>query len=144
MQKNFRKLKIKLPTNRMIIQKYFPHLIVLEKIGFLWPLPQRKFPKVPKKFQTFYRWYRLIYRCFISFALYFCLFCAFYVLFKTPGKTLLISGEVTTYATFLLYAISLQYQEIDDSERSGFLGRLFLMDMEFDGKKLKFGRDRFV
>jgi len=100
---------------------------VFEKIRFLWPLPQRKFPKVPNTFQTFYRWYRLIYRCFISFALYFCLFSAFYVLFKTHGKTLLISGEGITYATFLLYAISLQYQEIEDSERSGFLGRLFLL-----------------
>jgi len=118
----------------MFIQKYFPHIIMLEKIGFFWPMPQRKYPKVPKKLQTFYRWYRLIYRTTIPWFQYFSIFCALYVLLKTPGKTLIIYGAVITHAALVFYGTSLEFKEVEESEKSGFLGRLFLMDLDFDGK----------
>jgi len=120
----------------MFIRKLIRHIIVLEKIGYIWPLPQRKYPKVSKKLQTLYRWYRLVYRTIIPLLQHFTIFCALYVLLKPPEKNLIIYGTVITHAVLFFYATSLEYREIEESEKSGFLGRLFLMDLDFDGKKI--------
>jgi len=122
---------------KMFIQKTFRHLIVnvLEKFGFFWPLPQRKYPKVPKRLQKFYRWYRSIFRTVFPFLQIYMAFCGFYVLIKIPGKTIITYGSVFSHLAASLYAISLQHCQIRNSEKSGFIGRVFLLDSKFDGKK---------
>jgi len=121
----------------MFIQKLFGHLNVLEKFGFFWPLPQRKYPKLPKKLQKFYRWYRFTFRALFPFLQSYMVFCGVYVLFTIPRKTLVTYGSVFPHLTASLYAISLQYCDVENSEKSGFLGRVFLLDLEFDGNNRK-------
>jgi len=54
-----------------------------------------------------------------------------------PEKTFIIYGTAISQAALFFYGLSLEYREVEESEKSGFLGRLFLMDLEFDGKNPK-------